>query len=418
MRKLLFLSFMLLSCQFVYANGYQVLLQGNKETAMGNAGVGSKPSATATFFNPGALGFLESSEIQIGGNGVFGRTNFAPDNSFQQYEARPNIATGYLYAVYAKDSASRWRAALGVTTPFGSLVEWEDDWYGKNNMQRLKLVNVSVQPTFAYRITDKLSVGAGLNISFGHVNLQRGVTSSTLPGDGYLGDFELDGKSEVAFGYNVGIFYQPVKQFSIGLNYRSKVDAKVENGDVNWSNEDASAFATLGALGAGKPTQFSAEIPLPSVFTIGLAAYPTERITMAFDIGFVGWSEYEDLTFEFNNNFPTSVNERNFDNSTVLHLGLEYMATEKLAVRGGFYYDETPVPSGYMTPETPDAPARGYTAGLGYSFSDKVSLDLSFLYLDKEERRNDVPDGVVTNGLNGWYKTSVLIPGFGLSFKL
>jgi len=414
MRKLLFLGFMLLFAEFASANGYQVLLQGNKETAMGNAGVGLKPTASALFFNPGALGFLDRSEIQVGGNGVFGRSNFAPFNSFEQYEARPVIATGYLYAVYA-DSAKKWRAGLGVTTPFGSLVEWEDNWIGQDKIQRLKLVNISVQPTFAYKLSDKLSIGGGLNISIGNVTLERGVRNDFL---GKIGDLELDGASDIAFGYNLGIYYQPSKEFSIGLNYRSEVDATVNGGDATWTNTNPSAVAGLGALGASLPTTFSAEIPLPSVFTIGLGAYPTEKFSMAFDVSFVGWSSYESLTFEFNNNFPTSTNARDFKNSTVIHLGAEYLVTDKLAARLGFYYDETPVQSGYMTPETPDAPARGYTGGIGYDFSDKISLDVTFLYLDKKERDNVIPDGVTTNGLNGTYKSSVLIPGFGLRFKL
>ncbi len=112
MKKILLLSFLTLCSQFVFANGYQVLLQGNKETAMGNAGVGMKPTASAIFFNPGALGFLDRTEIQVGGSMVFGRTNFVENNSFDEYEARPVVPAGYLYFAFSKDSASRLKAGL------------------------------------------------------------------------------------------------------------------------------------------------------------------------------------------------------------------------------------------------------------------------------------------------------------------
>ena len=396
-----------------FGNGYQVLLQGNKETAMGNAGAGLTPSASALFFNPGALGFLEKTELQFGGNGIFGRTNYVEFGGTEEFEARPVIGTGYLYFVYAKDSASRFRAGLGVFTPFGSLVEYEDpNWPGRNSVRKLRLVSVFIQPTVAYRISDKLSIGAGLDIALGDVNLTR-RQSNDIFGD--IGDVELDGTSDIAFGFNAGIFYKPFDEFSLGVSYRSKVDAEVVGGDVNFSNL-SSAFQNNAAFQATLPNTFDAKIPLPSVFTLGLGAYPTDKLSLAMDFSFVGWSAYEELRFDFDVGDP-SVNVRNYTNSIVIHFGAEYMLTEKLAARAGFYYDDSPVNGGFMTPETPDANAKGYTAGLGYEISDKFTLDVSFLFLDKQKRSNTVPSNVATGGIDGIYKTNVLIPGFGISWR-
>jgi long-chain fatty acid transport protein len=430
MKKILLLSLMTLCSQFAFANGYQVLLQGNKEVAMGNAGVAVKPTASAIFFNPGALGFLDKTEIQVGGSMVFGRTNFVETGSFDEYEARPVIPAGYLYFAFSKDSASRLKAGLAVTTPFGSLVEYEDDWVGQDKVQRLFLANINIQPTLSYRISDKLSIGAGLGINIGEVELERRSDLNLNNTDRTITNFV--GKSSPTYNFNVGIYYQPTKDFSIGVSYRSASEAKVEDGDVTFDFEDGLSGTVKSLFGAGPTaesasTKFDASIPLPSAFTIGIAAYPTDRLTMAFDVAFVGWSDYEALTFDYEDAIPndqapgTTTNQtsfaRNFQNSTVIHLGLEYMITDKLAGRAGFYYDETPVLSGFMTPETPDSPAKGYTAGLGYDVSDKFALDVSFLFLDKAERKNEVPVGVNTNGLSGTYKTNALIPGIGVRYR-
>lgn len=413
MKKLLLICLLAMAGPLAFGNGYQVLLQGNKETAMGNAGAGLKPTASALFFNPGALGFLDKTELQFGGNGVFGRTNYVEFGGSEEYKARPVIGTGYLYFVYAKDSASRVRAGLGIFTPFGSLVEYEDpNWPGRNSVRKLRLVSVFIQPTVAYRISDKLSIGAGLDIALGDVNLTRRQTNETF---GDVGDVELDGISDIAFGFNAGIFYQPFDEFSLGVSYRSKVDATVEGGDVNFTNL-SSVFQNNASFQATLPTSFDAEIPLPSVFTLGFGAYPTEKLSLAMDFSFVGWSAYEELRFDFDRGDP-SINARNYTNSIVMHFGAEYMVTDRLAARAGFYYDDSPVNAGFMTPETPDANAKGYTAGIGYEISEKFSLDLTFLFLDKQKRSNTVPDAPATGGIDGTFKTNVLIPGFGIIWR-
>ena len=417
MRKLLLLCFLLVASHFAYSNGYQVLLQGNKETAMGNTGVGLMPSASAVFFNPGALGFLERSEIQLGGNLVMGRVNYAPSNSFQQYENRNAVPVPYLYGVYAKDSASRFRAGIGVFAPFGSIVDWEDGWAGRQAVNDLTLAAVYVQPTVAYRINHWLSVGVGLDIlTYGHVNLQRSTDFGGLATT--EGNVELDGNADLKFGYNLGVFIKPSDEFSIGLNYRSKIDAVVDGGDATFSGFSSTDLTNVSGILGAVPDKFNAEIPLPAVFTVGLGVYPTERLTMAMDVAWVQWSDYDSLNFIFNSaEAYNSRNVRDWKNSFVLHVGAEYKVSDKISARLGFYYDETPVRQNYITAETPDSKAFGYTGGLGIKLSDNFDLDLTLLYLDKRKRRNEVPTGVPTGGINGTFDVNAIIPGFGLSYK-
>ncbi len=47
-----------------FGSGYQVLLQGNRTTGMGNLGVMMYSDASSLFFNPGAMGFMDHNSIQ------------------------------------------------------------------------------------------------------------------------------------------------------------------------------------------------------------------------------------------------------------------------------------------------------------------------------------------------------------------
>lgn len=426
MRRILLFCFLVFSSQFVFGNGYQVLLQGNKEVAMGNTGVGVKPSATSVFFNPGAMGFMEQSEVYLGASVVFGKVNYSPFNSVDQYENRSTVPVPSLYAVYAPDSSSSlsdFRFGLGVFAPFGSVVDWEEGWAGRRAVEHLTLVAIYVQPTVSYRINDWLSVGAGLDIlASGHVKLER--KTEIL---GQEGDVTLDGNAETKLGFNLGIFAMPSEKFSVGINYRSKIDATIESGDASFEGfSTPTQSAALLSTGVPLPTTFDASIPLPSVLTLGVGLYPNEKWTIAADIAYVGWSEYDSLNFIFDGN-PNSAyskgasNTRDWDNSFVFHFGLEYKVSPIIAARAGIYYDQSPVKDNYLSAETPDANAVGYTTGLGIKLGENFDLDLSMLFLDKEQRTNTVPttqDGrVQTGGINGTFNVNAIIPGFGLKYK-
>jgi long-chain fatty acid transport protein len=411
MKKLLWSVLLATAGNFAYGNGYQVMLQSNRVTAMGNTGTGIVAGSASIFFNPGALGFVNKTEAMVGVSLVNGRTNYVAPNSFEQYEARPQTPSPHLFFVWA-DSTSKFRAGLGVFAPYGSTVEWEEGWSGRYNLTSLSLRAIYIQPTVAYKVTDWLSVGAGLDIVAGSVNLQRSLPTSDTNGE--PGHMTLDGKTKTAFGYNLGVYLQPSEKFSLGLNYRSAVDATVEDGDAT--------FEVPAAVSASFPsTTFGATLPLPSVFSIGVGYKPSSKFTLAADVNFVGWSAYEALTINFGAPIPSpngptvTRSARNYENSRIYHIGAELSVIKNLDLRFGAYYDESPVPNGYMTPETPDADAVGLTAGFGFKASDKITIDGSFLYLNKEQRENvAAPD---SNGISGTYKASALIPGLGVSIK-
>jgi long-chain fatty acid transport protein len=118
-----------------------------------------------------------------------------------------------------------------------------------------------------------------------------------------------------------------------------------------------------------------------------------------------------------------SYNARNYKDSDTYRFGLQYEATKKFTVRTGIYFDKSPVQDGYFAPETPRNDSTGYTAGLSYKVNDKLSIDMSFLYVHFDEVDNsydyytDSTSGQVAK-FEGTYKSSAFAPGIGLSYKL
>jgi long-chain fatty acid transport protein len=94
---------------------------------------------------------------------------------------------------------------------------------------------------------------------------------------------------------------------------------------------------------------------------------------------------------------------------------------DKITLRGGYYFDESPVQEGFFAPETPRNDSHGFTGGLSFNVNSKLSIDASFLYLKFEEVEASY-DGYQENGqavpFGGTYKSSAFVPGLGVSYKL
>ena len=74
-------------------------------------------------------------------------------------------------------------AGVSFYTPAGSGITWGDNWPGAVLNQSVTLKAFTVQPTLAWEIIPGLSVGAGAMISFGSVDLDKGlVTPESLNG--------------------------------------------------------------------------------------------------------------------------------------------------------------------------------------------------------------------------------------------
>lgn len=390
----------------ISAQGYQVNLQGQVQQGMGGAGTALIQDAAALFYNPGGVSFLNGNSVNVGVSPTIAKGQFLDKNTGLTANTKSPVSYPFAaYGVFEIKDSSKLKLGLAVYTPFGSTVEWQDGWMGRFALTRLQLQAIFFQPTVSYKINNKLGIGAGFVYSNGKVNLQKDIP--VVDASGNYGHAELDGKAN-GYGFNAGIYYQPIEKLSIGLTYRSQVNMKVKSGDAT--------FTVPAALSGNFPNgKFTAELPLPQVVTLGLGYKVNDKLSLALDVNYVGWKAYDTLSFDYANNTASLVDTksaRNYKNSVAFRLGGQYKITESFAVRLGVAYGMSPVKSGYLTPETPDANRVNYTIGLGYTFNKKFGVNASFLFTTlKREDTN------LETNLSGTYQTNVCIPGISLFYN-
>lgn len=390
----------------INAQGYQVNLQGQVQQGMGGAGTALVQDGASLFFNPGGAAFLVGNSISIGATPTIEHGQFLDKNTGITSRTKSPVSFPFTgYAVFGASDSSRLKFGLAVYTPFGSIVEWESGWTGRFALTRLQLQSIFFQPTLSYRITDKLGFGAGFVIADGKVNLQKDLPLTD--GSSNFGHAELNGKA-YGFGFNLGIHYKIIEKLSVGLTYRSQVNMKVNSGDAT--------FTVPASLASSFPNgKFTSSLPLPQVLTLGFGYEATNKLAFALDVNYVGWKAYDTLAFDYKTNTSTlgdTKSARVYKSTVAFRLGGRYNITDKFTVRLGIAYGLSPIKSGYVTPETPDANRVNYTIGLGYAFNKSFGFNASVLFTSfKREDTN------IESGLSGTYKTNVVAPGLSLFYK-
>lgn len=429
MRKLMSLTVAALTTTSVFAGGYRIGMQGQKQLGMGHTGVAVVNSAESTFFNPAGLSFLEGKfNASAGGNYLVSHTKFQSIEDNLAYESKNK---GTPFSVYGSYKINNWlTAALGVYSPYGSTVKWDQNWAGSHLVNKISLQAIFIQPTLAIKLSDYFSIGGGPIVAVGGVSFNKNMFN----GDGVLDEYgnrpnvEIKDSGITAWGYNVGFMLNPTDKIRLGFNYRSKLDMKAKDGNATFTNIPA----FMGLLGyKNGTTKFDATLPLPAEITAGISYQVTDKLLLAFDYNRTQWAAYKNLTVDFTeidkapiNPANPNVNPRNYKNVNAYRLGAQYTIDPSWTVRAGWYYDESPVQEGYFSPETPRNDSYAFTGGLSYNINAKLAIDVSFLYLVFSEvnasydHHPEPVSGGQTSTFGGTYKNSAFAPGIGLSYRL
>jgi len=389
-----------------FAGGYQVGLHSQRNIGMGLIGTSLSYDASALFYNPGGASFVDS-KFSISGGMTFlmARTTFQAKDEIYQEEIKHQLNYPlYFYVSYKpiKDLC----IGVAVNTPYGLSIAWPDNWKGRYVIQNISFKAFTIQPTISYKIKNIIGIGAGLVISTGNVDLNRAV-----PLDGGNGEGKVNIKgSTTKLGFNAGIMVHPVKGLSLGLDYRSKIDMAVKNGDAK--------FTVPASLATEFPdNKVNVTLPLPANLDFGVSYEINEKFMIGLGLNYVFWNVYDSLAFDFQT--PTTAVEAHqasaklYSNKLIARLGAQYKINSIITVRLGGYYDPSPVKDDYVDPLVPSSNEIGLTCGLSVYPLKGFSIDAAFEYLMGMKRNgNDVNDNFA-----GTYKTAIYMPGIGLTYN-
>jgi len=334
-----------------------VLLEGRQAT-----GVLHTILPKADFKNQGST-LADGSTALSGGNDDGGRNAFVPN------------------FYYVMDIDDKMKFGLGVTTPFGLATKYDDDWVGRYHAVESDVITVNFNPNISYKVDDKLSLGFGISAQYVDVILSSAIDFGSLLGapqaiDGFV-KFTGD---NWAFGWNAGLLYQFSSDTRLGVAYRSEVKQDV-SGTANFTVPLAAA-PVLGS-GAFVDSGISAEISLPQSLSVSVYHNYDSKWAVLADVTWTGWSSFEELRIKYNNPLqPDSATTENWDDVLRYSIGLNYKMDDKLLLRTGIAYDETPVPSAeFRTPRVPGNDRTWLSFGAQYKVDKNIVIDVGYSHL-------------------------------------
>lgn len=398
---------LLLSASMSYGAGFQVAVQGLRQIAMGGTGTAVPWDASTIFYNPAGLSRLKGMQAYASVQFLMINTKYVqtPTGGYSQASQSKVYTPFNVYVGGPIKKGGKLGVGLGIYTPFGSGLSWDDDWEGRYVVQSISMQTIFFQPTVSYRINDVVSLGGGFIYATGNVKFKSAIPIQDQNGKDGFG--ELKGKGS-GVGVNLGVHVKAGERIHVGLNYRSQVEMKVKDGDAT--------FNVPTALQSSFPnTAFETKVQLPSVFSIGVGVKPIDDLTITADVNFVGWKSFDTLKFDFADNTPVLQDRsapRLYKNTMSLRLGAHYSVNDRLAVMAGAAYDPTPVADGFVSPDLPDADRWQVSGGLTFKPTDKVTILAALEYGASEKREAEYkPDN-----FNGKYQTKAIIPCIGVTY--
>lgn len=374
--KRILITTALLAGIMTYAGGFRVSLQGVKQLAMAHTSAHTEDASVA-FFNPAGISFIPNKlSVALGAFGAKSEVEYQSLQTLQSYKTDNPLGTP-LYAAIAYKVSNDLSVGLSVTTPFGSTVKWADDWTGREIVQKLELKSFFFQPMVSYKFNNWAAIGVSYIYAKGEVSWDKAITN--LGGTLNIADKKASGS-----GFGFGFYLKPTDNLDVSIAYRSPVDMKAKNGVATFSGV-RTAILTSPSLNVGATGQdgFKATLPLVEEYTIGLTYKVTPKWLVSADFNYHGWERYAKLTLDFDNALVGNQTDKtilsspkNFHNTKTYRIGTQYMISDKLAGRLGYYYDESPYTDDNFIPETPSFDASVITGGLGYKFG-KLGVDLA-----------------------------------------
>jgi len=387
------------------AAGFQLLEQN--ASGIGNAYAGSAAvaeNASTIFFNPAGMTQLKDREISAGVSIV--RPTFKFRNGGSNTGALSTtgnggdagswafLPNGYLSWALSKDLY----VGVGVGAPFGLMTEYDNPWVGGAHSLKFDIKTYNINPSIAYRINDRVSIGGGINIQRMEAEYVK-LAGATVFGSGIKGTLTAD---DTNLGWNVGALFTLSPTTKVGLSYRSKVKHNLE-GSLKTSGNVVSSNAA------------SARVDLPDTFILSVTQALNERWEMLGDISWTGWSSIPGV-----NIVPaagaTQVLDTRFRDTWRYALGANYRYSDTIKLKFGLAYDQTPVPSSnHRLVSLPDNNRTWFTTGAQIKVNKDSNVDVGVAYLNVPESHID--NTTATGGnVKGVYDARVWI--FGAQYSM
>src|SRR5260221_7217031 len=187
------------------ARGGSFVINDQSVSGLGTAyagGAAQAEDASTIFFNPAGIALLPQGEFQAGLHYIMPSGTFSNNGSIIGAPGTPfngakitggnggdggvdHLIPNFFLSqpVFRSPQYGDLAVGIGLSVPFGLETDYDPGWVGRYAALRTKLQTFDIQPTIAYRIFDRISVGASLDIQYASARLSQAVEFGGIGGN-------------------------------------------------------------------------------------------------------------------------------------------------------------------------------------------------------------------------------------------
>lgn len=384
------------------ASGFQLREQSVKNLGKSNAGSIVGKDASNVSLNPAAMTNLDKNTFQADitvidltadftGSGRVLGSPAAPLSGGNGGDPGDPTVVPNMAAVFPLHGALEgMTVGASIGAPFGLKTDYEPGWVGRYRALTSDLKTVDLTLSAAVKVSDSVSVGAGLIYERAEATLSKAIDfgSAICAGSGNPancfnpsypfkpqlldGTFEVKGDS-ASLGYVLGAQITPNEKWAIGLSHRSEIKHDLE-GTLD--------FANVPALLANDPRfqdgDGGARLVTPSVSTVSVKYGVSDNFRLLADYQKTDWSSLSDVTIKRASGTVVGSEPFHWTDTDFFSVGAEFDLSDAFTIRGGVAKDESPTNDAARTPRLPDADRMLYSIGATWNMSESLSIDAAF----------------------------------------
>lgn len=416
-------------------NGMDMEGYGPIAAAMGGASMAYDNGSAAMMNNPATIGLMDEGDRL---DAFFGFLGPDVESETMGMKAESDGTAYYMPAVGFLRKREDLTYGIGLYGQGGMGTEYGDASFmsmgaGLDNRTELSVGRV-IAP-LSFNVNDKLVIGGSLDFVWAGLDLRMAMseaqfadmanpmaqnigtaTGSLVNSFGAMYEpFGGSGIDHLNFAYfdfsngsrfsgkargygaagKIGAAYKVNNQLTVGATYHTETklgDMQTDNATVRMN-----VNADFGGGYQDYDIPVSGKIKVknfqwPATYGIGAAFQATDRLLLAADIKRINWA---DTMQDFRMVFTADAVQSNplaggfagldldanlyqrWDDQTVYQVGGGYQVNKQLTVRAGYNHSDNPVPNSYLNALFPAIVEDHVTAGFGYGFNDKQSIDFS-----------------------------------------
>lgn len=367
--------------------GYGIYEGSARANAMGSEVTADPESPSVIYNNIAAMTELEGTQVEVGATFIKPRQTIVtdlPSGSQKTFGTSRwwTLPTGYV----THQINERFWAGLGLFTRVGLGAEFPYDWAGRYSVQNAEIVSFDVNPSMAFKVTDRFSLAGGFRVEYFDFELKRAIPTGTpfVDPDASL---KLTGEN-FGMGYNFGAYWKPIDRISLGLAYESQITHDIM-GSYTMTMQDV-------MLSSG--TVYG-DFSTPALVRFGTSIQATEKWKINAGVVYTLWSCYDQMRMHFDpalmGSRSVSTSLKNWHDTFRWQFGTEYTLSDAWAVRCGYIYDKTPDPDYLIDYMVPANNRHLVSLGVGWKH-DNYFVDAAYTYLIIEDRtvKGHIEDGV------------------------